>query len=683
MRLDEAIREINSQPHRYFKPAKRSGYICPVCNSGTGKNGTGLAKHNDRFKCFGTCGTYGDVIDFIKAEHNIREWKEAFKLACDIYGIDYKSVEFENKSGGNVYNTHNTEHTHNTDVKEPVKEEAGLNERIRADIEEARKYIGNTDYYIKRGISKETAERFNLGYLENWKNPKNDKAPASPRLIIPTGEYSYIARDTRANLTDIQKQFSKLKAGDISLFNVEALEENKPCFIVEGELDALSIIEVGFNAVALGSCSNKQALIKTLKNIEKPAPIILYLDNDDTGIKTDKALQEELKALGLNYVSITGLDTEYKDANDYLVAFRDSFKNFLEEALSREEKKKEEAKLEYIATNNALAYLGDFIDGIRNSVNTPYTPTGFKELDSILDGGLYEGLYILGAISSLGKTTFLLQVADQIAKSGKDVLFFSLEQARTELMAKSISRETALYCKENYINTSNAKSVRGITVASRYANYSDTEKKVINEAIQRYRTTAKNLYIYEGVADIGIKRIQETVEKHIEATGNRPVVFIDYLQILAPYDDKTRTDKQVTDLNISSLKRLSRSLKLSIIGISSFNRDNYNTSVNMSSFKESGAIEYSSDVLIGLQFKGIDDIKQSESNKKEANEFVEKAKGKNPREVELKILKNRNGATDKRGLFKYYPMFNLYEEVTEEEQTIEEAYRDYKTYKAR
>lgn len=688
MKVEEALRNINAHPERYFKPAKRSGYICPVCGSGSGKKGTGLAKYNDRFKCFGECGTYGDVIDFIKAENNFNDWKDAFKQACELNGIDYKSVEFNSQNKDNTQHTehtHNTQDTHHTEPKQdkqPLKEDTALNERIKADIAEAQKHLEETDYLNKRGISIETAKRFGLGFLPNWKNPKNEKAPISPRLIIPAGD-SYLARDTRDNLTEIQKDYDKIRAGEIHLFNKEALEENKPCFIVEGELDALSIIEVGFNAVALGSCSNKQALINELKNIEHPAPVILYLDNDNTGKKTDSFLQGELKSLGINYTSITGLEETYKDANDYLRAFKESFVKFLDDATRKGEKEKEEARLEYISTNNALAYLGDFIDGIRNSVNTPFTPTGFKELDSILDGGLYEGLYIIGAISSLGKTTFILQVADQIAKSGQDVLFFSLEQARAELMAKSISRESYIYCKDNYIDTSNAKSVRGITVASRYNAYNETEKSVINNAIQNYKTTAKNLFIYEGVADISVKQIKETVEKHIEATGNKPIVFIDYLQILAPYDDKNRTDKQVTDLNISALKRLSRSLKLSIIGISSFNRDNYNTSVNMSSFKESGAIEYSSDVLIGLQFKGIDDIKQSDSNKKEANEFVDKAKAKNPREVELKLLKNRNGATDKRGLFRYYPIFNMYEEVTEKEQDIEEAYKDYRTAKGR
>ena len=51
---------------------------------------------------------------------------------------------------------------------------------------------------------------------------------------------------------------------------------------------------------------------------------------------------------------------------------------------------------------------------------------------------------------------------------------------------------------------------------------------------------------------------------------------------------------------------MSRDYRLPIIGISSFNRDNYTAPVNLASFKESGAIEYSSDVLIGLQYEGMD-----------------------------------------------------------------------------
>ena len=48
----------------------------------------------------------------------------------------------------------------------------------------------------------------------------------------------------------------------------------------------------------------------------------------------------------------------------------------------------------------------------------------FEGLDDLLEGGLYEGLYCVGAISSLGKTTFVTQIADQIAAQGTDVLIF-------------------------------------------------------------------------------------------------------------------------------------------------------------------------------------------------------------------------------------------------------------------
>ena len=85
-------------------------------------------------------------------------------------------------------------------------------------------------------------------------------------LFIPTGKSSYLARDTRENIPEKQKKFSKIKVGRSKIFNEQALlaasESDEPIFIVEGELDALSIIEVGGNAVALGSTANKRIFIR-------------------------------------------------------------------------------------------------------------------------------------------------------------------------------------------------------------------------------------------------------------------------------------------------------------------------------------------------------------------------------------------------------------------------------------
>lgn len=64
--------------------------------------------------------------------------------------------------------------------------------------------------------------------------------------------------------------------------------------------------------------------------------------------------------------------------------------------------------------------------------------TCFSNIDAKVS--FYPGLYVLGAISSLGKTTFIHQITDQLVEAGEHVLFFSLEQTCLELVTKGISR---------------------------------------------------------------------------------------------------------------------------------------------------------------------------------------------------------------------------------------------------
>ena len=292
------------------------------------------------------------------------------------------------------------------------------------------------------------------------------------------------------------------------------------------------------------------------------------------------------------------------------------------------------------------------MSSIADSVNTLCISTGFSSLDGVLDGGLYEGLYIIGAISSLGKTTFILQIADQIARNEKDILIFSLEMARSELMAKSISRHTLQQVLNYGGDVCNAKTSRGITTGKRYVNYNQTEKELIKISILEYEKYSHRIFIIEGIGDIGVRQIREAVKRHILYTGSKPIVIIDYLQILAPYSYRA-TDKQNTDRAVMELKRISRDYKTTVIGVSSFNRSNYKEIVTMEAFKESGAIEYSSDVLIGLQLKGVG-----------SKDFdVIEAKKKNPRNIELIILKNRNGPVGGKLNFNYYPMFNYFGEA--------------------
>ena len=188
---------------------------------------------------------------------------------------------------------------------------------------QANKDLMKTEYH--RGISVDTLNRFKVGFIEHWRHPKASSAPESPRLIIPTSEHSYLARDTRASLTDIQKKYSKSKVGKTHIFNIAALETaSKPIFIVEGEIDALSIIDVGGEAIGLGSVTMIKSFIRTVTEKKPKQPFIIALDNDKAGIKNITELAESFKKLSCDYC-ISADFNGHKDANEALVKNKEKF----------------------------------------------------------------------------------------------------------------------------------------------------------------------------------------------------------------------------------------------------------------------------------------------------------------------------------------------------------------------
>ncbi|MGQ7394036.1 DnaB-like helicase C-terminal domain-containing protein [Streptococcus suis] len=636
-RLTEYVESITDHSRKGNKKA----YVCPLCGSGTGRNATGaftITPDGNSWKCF-ACDKGGDTLDLIGYVEGIDDYNSKLKRAGELFNvtIDAPAREYQNqdKTAQNT-DTHNSIHT-------PV------NGNYLAFYKQANDNIRATNYPEKRGLSKAILDRFKIGYVENWKHPNApENVTGSPRLIIPVTQTSYLARDTRDNIPDYQKQYAKTKVGGSDIFNGRAFIDDldKPIFIVEGEIDALSIMEVGGVAVALGSTSNAKKLAGMVRDKQLERPLILALDNDSRGRKTQAELEGLLQAQKTPYTIAVLTEGTVKDPNEMLVKNKEAFTARVEDAIKNARDDKEK----YLETSTDN-YIQDFLNGIADSVNTPSIPTGFPILDKSLDGGFYEGLYIVGAISSLGKTTLVTQIADQVASRGHDVLIFSLEMARAEIMAKSISRHTVMEVLQTGGEMKNAKTVRGITAGNRYEKYNSTERELIKNAVQTYSGYAKHIYITEGVGDLGVNQIRATVEKHTRYTGNTPLVIVDYLQILAPANERA-TDKQNTDKAVMELKRISRDFKTPVIGISSFNRDNYNNAVSMQAFKESGAIEYSSDILIGLQLKGAG----------QKGFDATEAKSKSPREIELVILKNRNGKTGDKVPFEFYPMFNYFVE---------------------
>lgn len=314
--------------------------------------------------------------------------------------------------------------------------------------------------------------------------------------------------------------------------------------------------------------------------------------------------------------------------------------------------------------------------------------TGFKYLDEKLDGGFMgEQLIFLGAISSLGKTSYALQIATQIAEQGKDVLIFSLEMSKDELNAKTISRYTHLQTKKDQYRQKYRLTTRDILSGRvggvAFDQATDTQGEVFIKALEATEKLAEHTRIFIGNSDVTVDKVRDAVDFHIRATNKRPFVILDYLQILQPSEDAKTADKRLlTDYDVTRLKVLSRDFHIPVLVISAFNRTNYLEPVSMSSFRESSGIEYSSDILLAMQYHGMDYQKHwfttpkgkkkkvfesTQDHNTRVRELLDKMDkdGANGLElpIELKVLKNRNGT--KGSLFyDFLPAYNCYIEGT-------------------
>lgn len=311
---------------------------------------------------------------------------------------------------------------------------------------------------------------------------------------------------------------------------------------------------------------------------------------------------------------------------------------------------------------NAEYLRNSFFKELEEFQKQPVISTGFKNLDEQIGGGIYAGLYVLGAISSLGKTTLIHQIADNIARAGTPVLYFSLEMSRLELITKSISRINAQEALE--------AGVKGYELAehckpSIYFRTHGINTENGKKALQTYADTiAENISIIQGDFGTDVSEIRNYCSRFIRnrADGIRPIVIIDYLQIIKPVSDSKGTTKDNIDFTVSELKRLSRDFGIAVIVISSFNRANYSTKVSFESFKESGGIEYTADVVMGLQLTALDEheVFEKDTGINKKREIIEKAKAENPRRIQLKGLKNRYGKAVFQCQFAYNPMYDLF-----------------------
>ena len=672
------------------------------------KPSMGYITNSKKYHC-NTCNKVAGIVDLVKYDNNYTSDKQAIEFLRGIY----PNIEYYKNDTYNTYNKKTSNNTagKNTSNIQQVKKVPSVeintdydftdlvdkaNERVLAcDLKDSYSVRAYKNYR-ERGFTKETIKKYKLGVVEdindiliNYPNLKvKSKKSNLYQLLLPILDAQGNCNNVISEIIDRKKidnfnaKYRKLNSDTgitTQLFNEYHLKHNRltTIFVVEGIYDAISIEQMGYNAVALIGIGATR-LENLIKYYKPNTNLVIMLDNDATGKKSATSVLKmisQLKSDNLNYINGLDILKKYKniatckDANDMLLKDQKEFKAFLTENYKIINANEDTDRIENANISNNL----DYFRNIEQQPVAKMISTGFKELDKNFKGGLRTGFYVLGAVSNLGKTAFLLQLADQIAVQKQPVLYFSLEMDKKELMARSISRKT-------YIQVKDAEDKKGYPIASdtfdildngRYKLYDKEKKTTIEVAINVYEKTAKHLYIVSGrykTKDISrrmtIDDIEKIIKDFIKYKEQTPVIFIDYMQIIAPVDPHY-TDKQNMDEVVDRLKQISIDLDTPVIAISSYNRDNYYEPANVSAFKESGSIEYGADYVLALQYEGIDDIYYATKVNKNGNrvplydkettkkraiyEMIEKynkdsKENGTPLPIQLKLLKARNSS---------------------------------------
>ena len=309
--------------------------------------------------------------------------------------------------------------------------------------------------------------------------------------------------------------------------------------------------------------------------------------------------------------------------------------------------------------------LSDIFDEQLNNY-TEHIPTGFEKLDEILDGGLPAALTVLGGISGLGKTTLSLQIAYNIAARGEQpVIYFSLEMPSHEIILKLIQHKVNITdsndISKDCISSDDIKRFlyhnENKDIGKENEDIGKEKSERLNKAIDDCKEETESLFIVERPKSgefFSAEDICGYVNNLIENTSKKPVVFVDYLQILGS-EGKYVSDKTTVDKNIQDLWRLANNNKIPVVVLSSLNRDAYNKAISFSAFKESGSIEYSADVVLGMQFAAL------HGKKAEDKDFnVDNEKRRSPMHIETVVLKHRYGKSHGYSFFNFYPAISSF-----------------------
>lgn len=237
-------------------------------------------------------------------------------------------------------------------------------------------------------------------------------------------------------------------------------------------------------------------------------------------------------------------------------------------------------------------------------------PTGFTDLDNKLMGLQSSDLILVAARPSMGKTAFVLNIAEHVAlRQNKSVAIFSLEMPKEQLVKRLIAMNSR-------VDSQNIRS-------------GQLSKSDWHEIIQSAGAIGSSRLIIDDTSGITVSELRSKARK-FKLEHNIDVIMIDYLQLMTVSTQSKADSRQQEISEISrALKGIARDLKIPVIALSQLSRQVESRADHrpmLSDLRESGAIEQDADVVM---FIYRDDYYHEDSEKKGVSEII--------------IAKQRNG----------------------------------------
>ncbi len=256
--------------------------------------------------------------------------------------------------------------------------------------------------------------------------------------------------------------------------------------------------------------------------------------------------------------------------------------------------------------------------------------TGFEELNKMTTGFGKGDLVILAARPAMGKTSFALNIVQNLLDNGKGVAFFSLEMPAEQLMLRLLSIKTSIGLQKLRVGDMN-----------------DDEWSRLNSAVEQMQHA--KLF----VDDHGSLNINQLRSKMRKLKGKHPEIelcVVDYIQIMSGTGNKDR-HLEVSEMS-RGLKMLARELEMPIVALSQLNRGleaRNDKRPMLSDIRESGSIEQDADIIMFVYRDDVYLYKEEKEREKAAKadgkEFTSTYVEKEEEDAEIIIGKQRNGPT--------------------------------------